>query len=685
MVDEASNEENQQNDAGGTDKYGDLDANAPNPVNPNAHSNTDCPQPKSTTPKVEALPSPVPVSIKSPNITRPPQRPGPALGPYYQFLTTDLNKMLWFGSALILREISYDRPNIEFICEQKLDFNWEILYDNICNMRAYRINISIELRDGENDDQIRWKIDWGDHLTDGLFHIARYNQKWRGGFFSCNGFDATVPEQTKSDLTFGDVWEHLDSVHEETPLHILIWGGDQNYIDFMFEDVPYLKKWVEMEWNKKWTCDYPDDLKEQVEEYHFNSYVQNWERPEVKKALASIPSVMTWDDHDIFDGAGSYPPLLHDSPMMTGLFRTAQKLRLLFQHHTTVEKARDHHLFGYQGYNFLAQCGPNLMIIGTDGRSERDTETVHHPQTWDMIFNKLEQHITNIAHLIVVFPVPFSFVRFKLAESIFEHFKNLPNKCRQLPLVKQTNSIFGLPELYDDLIDEWIHGAHINERNDALARFQELAERKRIRITFFSGDVHCCGVSRFRTRTKNLTPPLNDTKLMYQVISSAIVNIPPPRHVLRFAHYVKTKWHPIPDTEEELINFFQRLPETGRKIIHKKILPNRNWCYFEQCEETNPSIYRAVKTRFIRLSKKSQERYPPAIELGPTSTTDGYGSIKPPIHEHSRKHACAEKREATEEEIGTQTLRIRLWLESSKKHKEGRQFVSYELLIPNLV
>ena len=675
------------NETSDNDKYGDLDANSPNPINPTPESNTDCPpvEPTAETPKLSDLPPPVPVSVKSPYITRPPTKPGPALGPYFQFITTDLTKMLWQGSALIFREVSYDQPQIKFTAEQKIEFNWETLYENIRNMRAYRINISIELRDGESDDKINWNIDWGGHITNGAFHITRRDQKWRGGFFSCNGFDATVSEQAKTDLTFGDVWQHLDSVHEETPLHLLIWGGDQNYIDFMFEDVPYLKDWVNMEWNQKWTCDYFDELDQQVEEYHFNSYVQNWERPEVKKALASIPSIMTWDDHDIFDGAGSYPPLLHDSPMMTGLFRTAQKLRLLFQHHTTVEKARDHGLFGYQGYNFLSQCGPNLLIVGTDGRTERDIQTVQHEKSWEMIFSKLDERVNNIVHLIVVFPVPFSFVRFKLAESIFEYFKNMPNKYRQLPVVKQTNSIFGLPELYDDLLDEWTHEAHIEERNRALTRFQELAEKKRIRVTFFSGDVHCCGISRFQTRTKQSLAPTHDAKLMYQVISSAIVNIPPPRHVLRFAHYVKTKWHPVPETDEELIDFFQRLPETGRKIIHKKILPNRNWCFFEQCQEKNPSIYRAVKTKFFRLSNKNVDQHLPAIELGPTSSKDGYGSDQPPIHEHSHNHACAEQKEATEDDIGTQTLRIRLWLESTKKHKEGRQFVSYELLIPNLL
>ncbi|CAF3487666.1 unnamed protein product [Rotaria sp. Silwood1] len=624
-------------------------------------------------------------TVQSPAMNRPPQRPGPALGPYYHFIKTDLNQMLWLGSALVFRHVSFERPQIEFSCKPKLDYHWEVLYDNLSDMQIYRINISIELRQGEGDDEIKWKINWGDYITEGLFCIARYNQKWRGGFFSCNGFDATVTESAKSKLKFENVWDHLNSIHAETPLHLLIWGGDQTYIDFIFEDIPFLKHWIDMEWITKWSCDFQDDLREQVEQYHFNTYVENWERPEVKNALASIPSIMMWDDHDIFDGAGSYPPLLHDSPMMIGLFRTAQKMRLLFQHHTTIEKARNHGLFGYQGYSFLTHCGPYLAIIGADGRTERDVETVQDEKSWDMIFEKLENNIINVSHLIILFPVPFSFIRFKLAETIFEHIKNLPNRCRNIPVVKNTNSIFGLPELYDDLLDEWTHEAHINERNRALQRFQDISQRKKVRITFFSGDVHCCGISRFKTHGKNDIAPIHDNKLMYQIISSAIVNLPPPRTAIHIAHFVKTKWYPIENTVEELIDFFQHSPETGRKLIHKKLRPNRNWCYFEQCDDINPSVYTAIKTGFFHRHFGSKKQDPPMIELDPTSKSNGHESIEPSINQHTYGLTCTDMREVGQTELKTHTLKVRLWLESGEKHNEGRQFVNYDLLIPNLI
>ena len=47
-----------------------------------------------------------------------------------------------------------------------------------------------------------------------------------------------------------------------------------------------------MEWNEKCTYDCRDDLKEQIEQYYFNAYAENWDRrPEMKEALTSIPSL----------------------------------------------------------------------------------------------------------------------------------------------------------------------------------------------------------------------------------------------------------------------------------------------------------------------------------------------------------------------------------------------------------
>ncbi|CAF3163824.1 unnamed protein product [Rotaria sp. Silwood2] len=627
-------------------------------------------------------------SITEHVVQRPPRPPESAMGPYFQFITTDLENMLWIGSVLIFRHVSYEQPTIEFTAKVKVDYDWEILYEDLFDMRAYRINLNIELPKGNADEKINWIINWGDYSTNGQFHIAQYDQKWRGAFFSCNGFDATVSKEIALGLTYDTVWNHLLSCHEQNPFHLLVWGGDQNYNDFVIDDVPFLQDWSKLEWDKKWTHQFPDESKHEVEQYYFNNYAEHWgRRPEMKKALESIPSVMMWDDHDIYDGAGSYPSIILNCPIMLGLLEIAQKMRLLFQHHTTPEKARKHRLFGYQGHNFLAQCGPNLALLGADGRTERDDKTVQHEKTWDLIFEKLDSDLENVKHLIVLFAVPFTFARFKMAESILEAWKKISMRWRNIPFSEHTNSVFGLPEIYDDLVDEWTHELHIDERNRVLSRFQEIAQKKRIRITFFSGDVHCCGVGRFKTREKNDLSDINDSKLMYQIISSAIVNRPPPTIVIRVAHFFTATWYPIADTEERFLDFFTRAPENGARLFLKKLLPNRNWCYFEQCTTMDSTLtHSIIQTGFLeRFFWPIIHFLLLLIGLGWISEWLDRKTTLPVVHRcqkesSSLSHSTSE----LEEEEETNNLKIQFWLENNEKKKRGPRFASYELFIPSL-
>ena len=148
------------------DKNGDLLATEPNPVNPNPQFMGDYPEPKATTSKIPEMPPSTEAITESPAINRPPKPPGPALGPYFQFISTDLQQMVWIGSALIFRHVSFDQPKIEFLCDTNIDYNWEILYENIFDLRAYRVNLSIELQAGEGDDNIAWKVHWDEDKHD---------------------------------------------------------------------------------------------------------------------------------------------------------------------------------------------------------------------------------------------------------------------------------------------------------------------------------------------------------------------------------------------------------------------------------------------------------------------------------------------------------------------------------------
>lgn len=49
---------------------------------------------------------------------------------------------------------------------------------------------------------------------------------------------------------------------------------------------------------------------------------------------------MIWDDHDIFDGWGSYPPSLQSCPVFSGVFFVARKFYLIFQQHAAEDNFR---------------------------------------------------------------------------------------------------------------------------------------------------------------------------------------------------------------------------------------------------------------------------------------------------------------------------------------------------------
>ena len=57
------------------------------------------------------------------------------------------------------------------------------------------------------------------------------------------------------------------------------------------------------------------EMLRQVEQFYFGHYVQHFTDPAWAAGLASIPYIFVWDDHDIFDGWGSYPEYLQNCPV----------------------------------------------------------------------------------------------------------------------------------------------------------------------------------------------------------------------------------------------------------------------------------------------------------------------------------------------------------------------------------
>jgi len=151
-------------------------------------------------------------------------------------------------------------------------------------------------------------------------------------------------------------------------------------------------------------------------------------------------------------------------------------------------------------------------------------------------------------------------------------------------------------ELLDDLNDHWTARNHKKERNWFIEQLQNFARLRHIRVSFLSGDVHCAAVGVLKTlQVKNKTEvsPLNDYRYMVNVVTSAIVNTPPPNGVIimvsSLASRVHKTLHSI-DTDETMVPLF--LKETnGQSRKQKFIMGKRNWCSVDWEKETGELIF----------------------------------------------------------------------------------------------
>ncbi|KAF9896435.1 hypothetical protein BX616_007459 [Lobosporangium transversale] len=357
----------------------------------------------------------------------------------------------------------------------------------------------------------------------------------------------------------------------------MIGGGDQLYCDSLLNEKEMVE-WLaitSVEGREKASCRAEWTLA--IENYYFNRYCHWFSKGTYGQALAAIPTINMWDDHDTIDGYGSYPESTQKSPVMSTIGAISRRFYLLFQHHTTPALVPQHGYFSAGiGENILTSLGPTTSILVLDARSERTKNMVCSDQTYDLAFAKMYHEIPQgTRHLLVQLGVPIAYPRLVFAENLMSGVGNVLGTLAGAKSV--VNKLNGEPELLDDLNDHWTAKAHKAERNKFITRLQNFANDRKIRVTFISGDVHCAGVGRFHAK---ISPPENDPQLMYQVISSAIVNEPPPDGVIRLLHF-QDKVHILEGrvkTYEDMYPMFT-IDVDGKPLQMDKLMPRRNFSH----------------------------------------------------------------------------------------------------------
>lgn len=339
----------------------------------------------------------------------------------------------------------------------------------------------------------------GHNQTDWHFYVPAADEKPRFAYTSCNGF-SSADLVNKTDHPYA-LWERMRKAHEKKPFALLLMGGDQLYADEMWGSVSSLKAWGKLPRAKKTANNttFTKTMAQQVERFYEDLYRTRWSDPDMAEMFASIPSVMMWDDHDIFDGWGSYPEDMQQCNVFQGIFNIARKYFELFQirsrHNTSLLNVdAGHYAFAlsFRGYHILA----------LDNRGERTLEQVMSPTQWRDLIAYFDQHATS-GTLLLLSAVPVVYRDFSFTESTFDI----------TPWEE---------ELTDDLKDHWRAKEHQCERARLIMRLLENHKKRDGKTVILSGDVHigCLGV-------------INDRRdgghRIHQVVSSGIVHPAPSR------------------------------------------------------------------------------------------------------------------------------------------------------------
>lgn len=283
--------------------------------------------------------------------------------------------------------------------------------------------------------------------------------------------------------------------------------------------------------------------------------------------------------------------------------------------------------------------------------------------------------LENVFSSPIVAPIKFMNRRFGLGGGFFNHFD-------------------GNIDLLDDLDDHYTAKTHKKERNALVKRLQGICAEYSVRITILGGDVHLAALGRFYSNPKLKIPSENDYRYMVNVVSSAIVNKPPPAAVANLLARRNKIHHLDRDTDETLLSMFDRDPgESCKTANHNHVtMPSRNFSMITENSPNNPPI---PAPPLDNTNGDAPNGGRPGTGSGSSSSSSSTGSEAPttypgkdghsPLHV-GEFHAGTKHKAASPTEHGAGSdgsLDICIRVEIDPGNKEGRTEL-YGLSVPKL-
>jgi len=333
------------------------------------------------------------------------------------------------------------------------------------------------------------------HYTfDGVVHPVCTSMEGdlRVAFTSCNGVERG--DGARDPLERDAMWQRLADEHEGAPFALLLHGGDQLYADQIVEAHPTLAAWAASELGQRHRFDFDEGMRRAAEHWLVERYAGLHSAGAVAPLLARVPSLMMWDDHDIYDGWGSQPPAIIDSPVGRGLFRIARRCFLAFQRGLSPDEPR----WRDAATLSWAVRFPGVEIVAPDLRSERRRERIMGDEGWHWLEPRLEAPAPGGRRLLVS-SVPLLGPRLSLIERLI----------RWVPRFAHYE---------DDLRDQWQSHAHRDEWRRALQAI-DAGAAEGTDTTVLSGEIHLA------TRAEM---PLSGGRTLHQLVASGITHPEPP-------------------------------------------------------------------------------------------------------------------------------------------------------------
>ncbi|KAJ5902811.1 hypothetical protein N7495_003339 [Penicillium taxi] len=467
--------------------------------------------------------------------------------------------------------------------------------DTARDVTFWRFNLEIELN--STQQRIAYRINQGPALG---FWVPAMGQTMNMVFYSGNGFSPSVD----SDHLCGPdpLWRDILNEHQTRPFHVIISGGDQIFNDSVTNS-HFFHEWMKIKNPAdRYGAPFTPEFRAEIEKFYLEHYASWYSQGLFSLANSQIPMINMWNDHEIFEGYGSYQDEFMSSVVISGLGKIAFKYYLLFQHHSVPDETEIDEpswILGSQpgpyieqrSRNLFMSLGGDVVFLGLDCRTERRRNEVLYEETCDLIWDRChnEIHRGRTKHLLVLSSVPIAYPRGAMIKNFLNSRKSLGKSGILGGLVNRSG---GNVEMFDD---HWA-GKHLKaERTWLVEDLQDLAAEKSVRVTILSGDVHLGAIGQFYSNHALNIPKDKDYRYMPNVISSSIADMPETDLVSDMLNKRNSVHHMDSNTDEDVIPIFTEDTD-DKPRNNKKLLPRRNWCSIQEYRPASNSSANLLST-----------------------------------------------------------------------------------------